>query len=362
MPVHSIHIDGYRSIRSLHLDLGRITVVVGANGTGKTNVYRAVRMLSVAAEGRLSHTLAEEGGIPSVLWAGKRGRNEPGLWSVEVEMDDLAYQLSCGIVPPPQGPFKLDPEVKEERLWVLQGKRRHLMAQRESGTAFVRDAEGKRTTFPAEIWGGESLLAQLTEPHRFPLLSIARSEFLRWRFYHHFRTDPAAPLRSPQVGVRTPALAHDGRDLAAALTTIDEIGDRGALHAAVERAFPGSNLELAVDDGRFSFQLRSPGLLRPLSPTELSDGTIRYLCLVAALLSPRAPPFLALNEPETSLHSDLLEPLAELIVDASSRSQIFVTTHAQRLAERLHRSGAFCVELAKVEGATGIVEPTNEEP
>ena len=361
MSVRSIQISGYRSIRSLRLEVGEITVVVGANGTGKTNVYRAVRMLSVSAEGRLSATLAEEGGMPSVLWAGKRGKNEPSRWSVAVELDDFTYEMTCGLVPPPQGPFSLDPDVKEERLLLREGKRRHLVAQRDSGTAFVRDAEGSRVAFPADLWGGESLLSQLAEPHRFPILSVARSEFVRWRFYHHFRTDSAAPLRLPQVGVRTPALAHDGRDLAAALRTIEQIGDSRALFTAMSSAFPGSELTLVTEGGRFSFQLRSPGILRPLSPAELSDGTLRYLCLVAALLSPRPPPFLALNEPETSLHSDLLDPLADLIVDASKRSQILITTHAHQLADRLERSGALRVALAKVDGATDVVGPTRPE-
>ena len=229
-----------------------------------------------------------------------------------------------------------------------------MIAQRENATAFMRDAEGVRVSFPAALWGGESLLSQITEPHRFPLLSAIRSEFQRWRFYHHFRTDVEAPARRPQVGVRTPALAHDGRDLAAALTTISEIGDVRALHGAIERAFPGTTLHLVAENGRFAFQLHTPGVLRPLDALELSDGTLRYICLVAALLSPRPPPFLALNEPETSLHPELLQPLAELVVSASRQSQIFLTTHSELLADRLGAVGVERLELVKSEGETEI--------
>ncbi|PTL83860.1 AAA family ATPase [Vitiosangium sp. GDMCC 1.1324] len=357
MPVQELWIEGYRSVQSLRFPLEPVTVVVGPNGCGKTNVYRALQLLHSGAEGSLAHSLAEEGGMPSVLWAGSRKKGEPARFTVGVRLEDLAYELSCGLVPPPEGPFGLDPDVKEETVWLHEGKRRHVMAERRSRSVFARDAEGHRTTFAVELWGNESVLAQIVEPHRFPLLSALRAELLRWRFYHHFRTDPESPLRHAQVGVRTPALAHDGRDLAAALMTIDNIGDDRGLHEAVENAFPGSSLELDNEDGRFSIRMRMPGLQRALEASELSDGTLRYLCLLAALLSPRPPPFLALNEPETSLHPSLLEPLGRLIATASRRSQVFVTTHAHELATALEKhAGASVLSLRKDGGATELVE------
>jgi len=358
MAVRELWIEGYRSIRSLRLPLTPVTVVVGPNGSGKTNLYRALRLLSAAAEGTLSRSLADEGGMPSVLWAGPRKKAAPARFSVGVDLDELAYQLACGLTPPPQAPFELDPDVKEETVWVIERGKRHVVAQRDAGSASVRDADGNRTVFPFELWSGESLLAQLSEPHRFPLLSALRSVLLRWRFYHHFRTDPDAPVREPQVGVRTPALAHDGSDLAAALMTIQDIGDRKLLHGSVERAFPGARLEVWEERGRFGLRLAMPGLLRPLEAAELSDGTLRYLCLIAALLSPRTPPFLAFNEPETSLHSDLLPALAELFAAAGERGQILVTTHAEPLARSLEKSGTATstVRLTKEDGATVVVD------
>jgi len=292
MTVHELWVEGYRSIHELRLSLAPVTVVVRPNGCGKTNLYRALRLLSAAAEGTVARSLADEGGLPSVLWAGPRKKNAPARFTVGAAMDELAYELSCGPMPPPQVPFELDPDVKEETVWAV-----------------------------------------------------------------HFRTDPDAPLRRRQVGVRTPALAHDGRDLAAALMTVQEIGDRALLHESVERAFPGAKLELIPERGTFSFRLAMPGLFRPLEAAELSDGTLRYLCLIAALLSSRTPPFLALNEPETSLHSDLLPALAELIADAGERGQVLVTTHAETLAAALEKTGeTSTVRLAKRDGATVVAE------
>ena len=137
-------------------------------------------------------------------------------------------------------------------------------------------------------------------------------------------------------------LSHDGADVAAALQTISEIGDAAALDAAVESAFPGSSLTIAAtEDGRLSVQLHQHGLLRPLAAAELSDGTLRYLLWIAALLSPRPASLLVLNEPETSLHPDLLPPLGELISQAAARTQVIAVSHAKTAdRRRTGRGGA----------------------
>src|SRR6185503_19930683 len=101
-------------------------------------------------------------------------------------------------------------------------------------------------------------------------------------------------------------------------------------------AFPGGRVLVHADEMlRVSVRMQMPGLQRPLEASELSDGTLRYLCLVAAHLTPRPPELLALNEPETSLHPQLLAPLGRLIARAGRTSQIFVTTHSQELAEQV---------------------------
>jgi predicted ATPase len=340
--LRELRVSGYRSLRQIRLELSPLTVVVGANGTGKTNLYQALQLLSSAAQGTLAQSLAAQGGLPSAMWAGPRRRQESHRIELRVDLEDIAYELQLGIVPPPQGPFALDPDVKEERVSVEDGGKWHVVAERRASGAFSRDAEGKRAAFPFPLWGGEAMLSQVVEPQRFPLLA----ELLR--------TDPDAPARQPQIGVRTPTLAHDGRDLAAALMTLREVGDARALEDAVARAFHGAALLLDAPNGRFSLQLQLPGLLRPLDATELSDGTLRFLFLLAALLSPRPPPFVALNEPETSLHPDMLAPLAELIGEASRRAQVFVVTHSEPLSRALRDATVYT--LAKQDGATAIVD------
>jgi predicted ATPase len=226
---------------------------------------------------------------------------------------------------------------------------------RTGASASVRNADGAMVDYPMSLSLSEPILAQLQEPHLYPELSALRAEMMRWRFYHHFRTDPESRLRHPRVGVLTPVLSHDGADLAAALQTIVEIGDAEGLREAVDRAFPGARIEIRSEATHFAILMHMPGILRPLAAAELSDGTLRYLCLMAALLSPRPPTLLALNEPETSIHPDLIEPLAALIIRASRDSQLWITTHSRPLVDRIERhSGQRAVRLRMNEGETEI--------
>jgi predicted ATPase len=202
----------------------------------------------------------------------------------------------------------------------------------------------------------DSMMTQLADPRNAPEMLLLREQIRRWRFYDHFRTDAEAPARLPHVGTRTPILGSDGADVAAAWQTIREIGDDAALDAAVEDAFPGSNVSITNTDGRFELVMRQHGLLRPLQATELSDGTLRYLLWIAALLTPRPPELLVLNEPETSLHPDLLPALARLIGRAAEHSQVLVVSHAAILIEALEaQPECHSIKLEKELGETKVV-------
>jgi predicted ATPase len=332
-----------------------VNVIVGANGTGKTNLYRALQLLTHAAEGNLGRTLAEEGGIPSVLWAGQR-RKGPVRMGVDIRFEDYTYHLELGL-PPPGAVFKLDPEIKSEDLEHRPPRGRGVpLVKRQISTAMLRNDEGSWINHPVPLVTSESILSQVQDPHLYPEVSVIRERLLKWRFYHSFRTDPDSPIRRPRTGTLTPRLASDGSDLVCALKTIRGIGDSKGLDQAFEEAFPDSRLILyAEKEGRqeYRIQLMVPGINRPLEAQEFSDGTLRYLCLMAALLSPRPPELIALNEPETSLHPDLLKPLANLIAKASERTQVWLTTHSEPLAGYVAAAaGIEPIHLEKIEGET----------
>jgi predicted ATPase len=245
-----------------------------------------------------------------------------------------------------------------------------MLLDRSPGITWIRDADGLRVEYPLVLSENESVLSQLREPHRFPELFAIREEVRGWRFYHTFRTDDASPMRTPQVSVRTTVLSHDGSDLAAALQTILEIGDRERLATAISQALPGRSLEILSNDENLQGKspsctelmvgLKTEGCARPLVARELSDGTLRFLCLAASLLSPCPPALIALNEPESSLHPDLLRPLAKLIVNAAERSQIWISTHSSVLAESIHSlSGVQPIGLQLANGET-VVETADD--
>jgi len=190
----------------------------------------------------------------------------------------------------------------------------------------------------------DSMLASVADPQRAPEMLEVREAVRGWRFYDHFRTDSESPARTAQIGTFTPVLHHDGSNLAAALQTIIEIRSDEALATTLEDAFPGSRLDVDVQNGRFELQLQQHGLLRPLSAAELSDGTLRYLLWAAALLTPRPPQLMVLNEPETSLYPDLLPALARLILAAAAHTQIIVVSHASVLIDSL-ASAPICTRL-----------------
>jgi predicted ATPase len=364
--IQEVHVTGYRSVRDLKLRLRQINVLTGPNAAGKSNLYNSVFLLAKAAQGGFARVIAHEGGMPSVLWAGERkgrsissSRPEPARMGLSVKLDTYCYEMVCGLPKPYRSAFDLDPEVKEERVWMERTRGLKVtFFERNSDRSWILDRDERLADYSGELLPTESVLSQLREPHLYPELSALRSEMNQWRFYHHFRTDHESPLRYPQVGVRTPVLSHDGSDLAAALQTIIEIGQEEDLHHAVRQAFPGAALEIDHDEenGTFAVLMRMPGLKRPLRARELSDGTLRYLCLLAALLSPRPPALLALNEPETSLHPDLLDPLAQQMVKASKESQLWVVTHSERLAELVQEcSGEAPIQLELSGGETKVV-------
>jgi len=352
-------IQGYRSIKDLWLKLLPINVIVGQNGTGKSNLYRAMYLLACAAKGEFAEALAEEGGIDSALWAGDWSKNDTAqCLSLSMRTDKYEYNLLCGRAGDVGRPlfFKKDPVIKEEELFKIAGGKKKRLLIRRLRSVFAHNAAGKEVEYSAKVGDNESILSALKGPVNFPDLYALREEILGWRFYHGFRKDVDSPLRLPKIGVLTSVLSHDGCDLTAVLASIIESGDRESLEAGIDEAFPGATLSIHDTKAGLALSFAQPGLIRPFSGTELSDGTLQYLCLLASLLSLSAPPVIVLNEPETSLHPNLIEPLAKLITKSAMDTQIWITTHSRELADRImDLSGYESFELAKIDGQTKLV-------
>ncbi|KAB7746289.1 AAA family ATPase [Nostocoides sp. F2B08] len=364
--ISTLAVSGYRSLREVVVGLGRLTVVTGPNGSGKSSLYRSLRLLGDCAQGHVVGSLAREGGLQSALWAGpetlsgaRRGHDVEGTrrrgpvslllgFSTQPGHESsgsdpaagFGYLVDLGLpVPQESSAFNRDPQVKRELIWSGPTARPGaILVQRRGGTVATRDGRGW-SDLVTGLSSAASLMTEVADPHRAPEVLSVRDRIRSWRFYDGFRTDVDAPVRRPQVGTRTDVLAGDGGDLAAAIQTIQEIGDGAALHDSVADAFDGARVAVLWDGGLCEVALHQRGMLRPLRSGELSDGTIRYLALIAALHTPRPPTLMVLNEPETSLHPNLVPALARLITRAARDTQVVVVTHSAPLVEALDDAG-----------------------
>lgn len=379
--INAFSVSNYRSLKDIVSPLFGLNVVTGPNGCGKSNLYKALRLLSETAKGNLISSIAQEGGLDYTFWAGPesfsksmRDGSQPIQGSASKKQprlrlgfsgENFGYSISLGM-PPPQGfagyhdpsMFQFDPEIKRECIWAGTTYRpSSCLVDRNGPIVKVRSGR-KWEVYDTRLNTYESILSEISDPVLVPEIYEVRQTIRNWRFYDSFRTDADSIIRIPQIGTRTTVLDQDGHSLVAALRTIHEIGDRDALYESIEDAFPGATIGFESDAGnRFSLKFIQHGLLRPLNQAELSDGTLRYLLLVAALLTPRPPSLLVLNEPETSLHPDLLPALGRLIKRAAEQTQVWVVSHAPRLIASLEADGdCNSIALNKDLGETFIVD------
>ena len=352
--IRTVAVQGYRSLRDLVLPLGQLSLITGANGSGKSSVYRSLRLLADAAQNAVVASLAAEGGLPATFWAGpetiarsvRQGEHEVqplakrSVASLKLGFggDGYSYSIDLGYPQPSDVTlFALDPHIKRECVWhgPFYRKAAALVDRRNNFVWLSTTKDEEPVMLTQHLNDSDSMLASIADPQRAPEMLELREAVRGWRFYDSFRTDAASPARLAQIGTFSPVLHHDGSNLAAALQTILELRSDEALATTIEDAFPGSRLYVEGDTGRFELRLQQHGLLRALTASELSDGTLRYLLWAAALLSPRPPQLMVLNEPETSLHPDLLPALARLILAAAEQTQIIVVSHAPQLIEVL---------------------------
>jgi len=377
--INTLSIVNYRSILNLTMDLEQLNVISGANGSGKSNLYKALRLLASTAQGGCIASIANEGGLSSTFWAGpatlsnsmKRGdydiegvvKHKTQQLKLGFASDEFGYTVSFGLPAPiaPQSAFFLDPEIKHEAIFSGPYFRpASCLVERIQSMIRSRDKRSWKV-LSQHIDSYNSLFEQVGLSNEAPEIFRVKEMIKSWRFYDHFRTDKDAPARQSQLGTRTPILSHDGSDLAAALQTIIEVGDEEALANTIDDAFPGCRLSVVPEgDGYFALAFHQQGLLRPLTGAELSDGTLRFILWAAALLTPRPPSLMVLNEPETSLHPDLLPSLARLIEHAAKHSQVWVISHSIEIIDSLRFSDGGCnhIKLTKEFGET-IIEDQN---
>src|ERR1700685_3302027 len=256
--IRTVAVQGYRSLRDLTLPLGQLSVITGANGSGKSSVYRSLRLLADTAQNAVVASLAREGGLPSTFWAGPetiaRGVRQgthpvEGLANRKVASlklgfggDTYGYSIDLGYPPPPPPAtmFELDPHVKRECIWhgPVYRKASALVDRRNNFVWLSTTRDEEPVMLTQHLADTDSMLASVADPERAPEMLAIREAVRGWRFYDHFRTSSESSSRAAHVGTFTPVLPHDGGNLAAAIQTILEIRPDEALITTLEDAFP----------------------------------------------------------------------------------------------------------------------------
>ncbi len=333
----NLSVRGYRRLSNVSLSLRPLNVLVGANGIGKSSLLDVFRLLRMSARGQLATTVNAAGGLQSILTANaKTSKLSLAVTFRQADHKELIYKLGLterGALPAlaisSESLTRRDTDTAQSPTLLFDSEDGRLRYYLENVP--VADPEHDPT---------ESALSQsppFTVISAFrPILASISS------IYHGLDVSRRAPIRSPQTLTPASTPGVDGADLVSCLFTIRETArDRyEAIEDTLRVAFPTfERLEFPpVAAGLLSLGWRDSDFTRPFYSSELSEGTLRFLWLVTLLQSPGLPKITLIDEPEVSLHPDMLRIFADLMREASERTQLIVATHSDRFVRFLEPS------------------------
>lgn len=341
--IKEIRLDGLLSFApgSEAFELRNLNVLIGPNGSGKSNLIEALELLA-ATPRNFAATVRDGGGPGEWLWKGD-GAGNPARIEVVLEKDrptgrPLRYRLEFTAV---QSRVEVSDEAVEE-LEPSPGETDvyfYYRFQRGHPAINVRDDNGssfQRRLQRESLLPDQSVLAQRKDPDQYPEVTRVGRTFDSFQTFREWTFGRYAPIRLPQpADLPGDRLETGSKNLALVLNHIEHTGG-ARLYESLKRFFPRfERMSTSVSGGTVQFYLHEHGFNAPIPATRLSDGTIRFVALLATLLSPSPPPLVCIEEPELGLHPDAVALLADLLVEASERMQLVVTTHSDALVSAL---------------------------
>jgi predicted ATPase len=331
-----LSIQGFRRLLDVRLALRPLSVMIGANGTGKTSVLDVLSLLAFSAQTRLSPSLSELGGLANVLTYDKAEELGLGITMEVSGHDPLEYSLWLR----PQG---IAHAIREE---MLSQKRRPHVNPFLHVTAYETDIkyyDPEKKWLLRPTWEDNPLETALAQvPKMFQEPEDFRRRLASSTFYHVLNVDPRSPVRLPQAMGPAELPGRNGEDLISCLFYLRETNRNRfeAIEDSLRAAFPRfERLEFPpVAAGTLGLAWRERGFSKPLYTHQLSEGTLRFLWLTTLLQSPGLTALTLLDEPEVSLHPELLSLLADQLREASQRTQLIVATHSDTLIRFLEPS------------------------
>jgi predicted ATPase len=349
--LHSITLKNLLSYGSegVTLDLEPLNVLIGPNASGKSNLIEAISLLSATPRDLLK-PLREGGGTAEWIWKGV-GRTEPASVDVLAEYKDilLRYHLAFTVV---KYRFELIDELVEPERWRNPKDKRPPLEKRviydfnhgqPKIKERIRDEEGGFpglifTSQLGEINSEESIFSQVRGVDVYPELTYLANSFNSIAFFREWGQGRFAPPRLPQkADLSEDFLLEDASNLGLVLNDLQHRPAIKRLLVEKLQIFYEDleDISTKIHSGTVQVFFHERNLANPIPATRLSDGTLHYLCLLTILLHPDPPPLICIEEPELGLHPDILPHIAELLIDASKRTQLIVTTHSETLVSAL---------------------------
>lgn len=346
MGIQKLRVAGFRSLRDVTWEPGRLNVVIGPNGSGKSTLLRALALLQKSALGELPQEILRWGGIAPLLWD---GAVQEISWTVKSDpleegrdpvKEALTYELRLRQLGGTSA-YRIEHEqlanyyLKEIGQQIEPKK----FLERHPGHAVVFDPqERKLVAHEGSVPDDQTLLSLMAGPFGTAHVRGFRDLLSAWSIYHDVHVDQLAPLRQAAVARMERRIAADGQNLIPVLHTL-YTGSREfkrVVDEAMRAAFSNDYEELIFPpaaDQRVQLRVRWRSLRTEQSAADLSDGTIRFLLLLAILASPSPAALIAIDEPEVGLHPSMLPIVAELAADAAERSQVILTTHSDQFLD-----------------------------
>lgn len=371
--------EGRRFIESIRLDrilsfgpneeafeLEPLNVLIGPNASGKSNLIEALSVLH-AAPRDLQVPTREGGGVWEWMWKGDGGFKGatieatichlPTLHGQGMTIKYLLEFTGTG------GLFFLLDEVICSESTSKNKNSRHYSYNLFSGEPLVEEissdeeVDSKKELDRKKLRSNQSVLSQLREIGLNPILNYLAFSFERMKFYREWNFGRHSPSRVPQrTDLQQDFLLEDASNLALVLN--DLMNNPGLKVQMMDhmRSFHPfiDDINTTIIGGTVQIFFHENGLQQAIPATRLSDGSLQYLCLLAVLLHPEPPNVICIEEPELGLHPDIIPEVGKLLIEASKRSQIFVTTHSDVLVDSLSEVPEAVVVCEKVDGATQL--------
>jgi predicted ATPase len=380
-PLHSLKSVRLQNLLSFGPDrtdaeLGPLNVLIGPNTAGKSNFIDAISLLA-AAPRDLATPLRQGGGTLEWIWDGpdatgtavveaviaspfsRERPNTEGRTSAANIHSDAAPHLmrySLGFAEKGQR-FELMHETLVDAQSYQEGEQTYLHIKPDDRKVFVAnpgEAARRLVNLGPNYEQNKSLLAQRQEPVQYPEITYLARLLAEYRFFRDWNLGRHAELRRSQhPDLAADFLLEDASNLAVVINDLEYRGLKPDILKLLRRFYPeAQDLRARIAGGTIQINLVETGRARPVPAARLSDGTLRFLCLVSILLHPEPPPLICLEEPELGMHPDVLPILAEMLIDASTRTQLIVTTHSPELIDALSDTPESVIVCERTEQGT----------